>query len=55
MSSGILEQLGEYAVPFLRLQIDNIIKVMGDTIAMFRAVPFGSKKRVRPDQEVPML
>lgn len=58
--SGVVEQLGEYAVPFLRLQTENLRTVLADLIKVFQsAQPAGGKtagrKRARNENEFPLI
>jgi hypothetical protein len=58
--SGVLEQLGAYAVPFLRMQTENIKEVMATAISSFKASQtkegkLAGKKRARTEADFPLL
>jgi hypothetical protein len=55
--SGVVLQLGEYAIPFIQLQITNITEVLDELIQAFQkfAAPQAGKKRTREEFTVPNM
>lgn len=53
--SGVVEALGEYAVPFIKLQMTNTVDTLGSLINNYKALSPDTKKRPRLEQQNPEL